>query len=146
MSKTVQARTISLLDQAFELCAIDGFNLSHASMTSPEALLALRELPRTNPTLYDEISANRSIGEENEVEEDTFSPENEIDGSDETDIPTEVVRSLVVSNGRNIGDGYGLDNDGTIVRVRVGTAEGTSLIEDKGTVELGRGHRAKTGS
>jgi len=54
--------------------------------------LALRELPQTNPTLYDEISANRSIGEEsNEVEEDTFSPENEIDGSDETDIPTEVV-------------------------------------------------------
>jgi hypothetical protein len=61
-------------------------------MTSPEALLALRELPRTNPTLYDEISANRSVGEENEVEEDAFSPENEIDGSDGTDIPTEVVR------------------------------------------------------
>ena len=60
-------------------------------MTSPEALLALCELPQTNPTLYDEISANRSVGEENEVEEDTFSPENEIDGSDETDIPTEVV-------------------------------------------------------
>jgi hypothetical protein len=107
--------------------------------------LALRELPQTNPTLYDEISANYSVGEEsNEVEEDAFSPENKIDGSDETDIPTEVVRSLVVSDGRNIGDGYGLDNDGTIVRV--GTAEGTSLIEDKGTVELGRGHRAKTGS
>jgi hypothetical protein len=114
-------------------------------MTSPEALLALRELPRTNPTLYDEISANCSIGEEsNEIEEDAFSPENEIDGSDETDIPTEVVRSLVVSDGRNIGDGYGLDNDGTIVRV--GAAEGTSLIEDKGMVELGRGHRVKTGS
>src|ERR1700722_4056228 len=107
-------------------------------MTSPEALLALRELPWTNPTLYDEISANRSVGEENEVEEDAFSPENGIDGSDETDIPTEVVQSLVVSNSCNIG------NDGTIVRV--GTAEGTSLIEDKGTVELWRGHRAKTGS
>ena len=53
-------------------------------------------------------------------------------------------KSLVVSDGRNIGDGYGLDNDGTIVRV--GAAEGTSLIEDKGMVELGRGHRAKTGS
>ena len=60
-------------------------------MTSPEALLALCELPWTNPTLYDEISANGSVGEENEIEEDTFSPENKIDGSDETDIPTEVV-------------------------------------------------------
>jgi hypothetical protein len=107
--------------------------------------LALCELPWTNLTLYDEISANRSIGEEsNKVEEDTFSPENEIDGSNEIDIPTEVVRSLVVSDGRNIGNGYGLDNNGTIVRV--GTAEGTSLIEDKGAIELGRGHRAKTGS
>ena len=114
-------------------------------MTSPDALLALRELPRTNPTLYDEISANRSVGEEtNEVEEDAFSPENEIDGSDGSEIPTEVVRSLVVSDGRTIDDGYGLDKDGTIVRV--GAAEGASLIEDKGTVELGRGHRAKTGS
>jgi len=41
-------------------------------------------------------------------------------------------------------DSYGLDNDGTIVRV--GTAEGTSLIEDKGMVELWRGHCVKTGS
>jgi len=70
------------------MCTIDGFNLSHASMTSPEALLALRELPRTNPTLYDEISANRSVGEEsNEVEEDAFSPERRNDGSMKTDIP-----------------------------------------------------------
>ena len=88
--------------------------------------MALCELPRTNPTLYDKISANHSIGEEsNKVEEDTFSPENEIHGSDATDIPTEVVRSLVVSNGRNIGDGYGLDNNGTIVRV--GAAKGTLI-------------------
>ena len=101
--------------------------------------------PSDQPTLYDEISANHSIGEEsNEVEEDAFSSENEIDGSDETDIPTEVVRSLVISDGHNIGNGYGLDNDGTIVRV--GAAEGTSLIEDEGMVELGRGHCVKTGS
>ena len=114
-------------------------------MTSPDALLALRELPRTNPTLYDEISANHSVGEEsNKVEEDAFSPENEIDGSDGSEIPTEVVWLLVISDGRNIDDGYGLDNDGTIVRV--GAAEGASLIEDKGMVELGWGHRVKTGS
>ena len=37
-----------------------------------------------------------------------------------------------------------IDNDGTIVRV--GTAEGTLLIEDKGMVELGQGHHTKTGS
>jgi hypothetical protein len=48
--------------------------------------------------------------------------------------------NLVISNGH----GYGLDNNGTIVRV--GTAEGASLIEDNGTVELGQGHRVKTGS
>ena len=34
----------------------------------------------------------------------------------------------------------------TVMVLRVGTAEGTSLIEDKGTVELGWGHRVKTGS
>ena len=114
-------------------------------MTSLEALLALHELPWTNPTLYDKISANCSIGEDrNEVEDKPFSPEKEIDGSDETDIPTEIVWSLVISNSCNIGDGYGLDNDGTIVRV--GTAEGTLLIEDKGTVELGQGYHMKTGS
>jgi hypothetical protein len=60
-------------------------------MTSPEALLAVCELPWTNPTLYDKISANHSIGEESNKVEDAFSLENEIDSSDGSEIPTEVV-------------------------------------------------------
>jgi hypothetical protein len=52
--------------------------------------------------------------------------------------------SLVISDGHNIDDSYGLDNNGTIVKV--GAAEGALLIEDNGTVELGQGHHTNTGS
>ena len=53
--------------------------------------MAVCELPWTNPTLYDKISANHSIGEESNKVEDAFSLENEIDSSDGSEIPTEVV-------------------------------------------------------
>jgi hypothetical protein len=37
--------------QAFEMCRVGNWNLSHASLTSPEALAGLRDLRTTNPTL-----------------------------------------------------------------------------------------------
>ncbi|KAJ7870626.1 hypothetical protein B0H14DRAFT_3439978 [Mycena olivaceomarginata] len=44
------------ITHAFEMCRVGDWNLSHASLTSPEALAGLRELRTTNPALYDALN------------------------------------------------------------------------------------------
>jgi hypothetical protein len=138
---------IECLVQAFELFRVGKFNLSHASLTSPDALSALRQLPVTNPALYHEITAgkaNESTGDD----EPTFSPEAE-DGSD---IPIDVVRSVVIA-GRCVVDRYKIDEEGSIIRT--GVAEDSEAEIDEANSEagvimlaanLGCGHRSKVGS
>jgi hypothetical protein len=40
------------------MCRVGTFNQSHVSLTSPEALTALRKLAISNPTLYKEFTAS----------------------------------------------------------------------------------------
>jgi hypothetical protein len=91
------------------------FDLSHDSLTSAEALATLRQLPITNPPLDHEISTTETC----RITEDTEPPfPAEAEQGDESDIPIDVVRSVVVAEGCMV-DGYKLDVDGDIVRTRV---------------------------
>ncbi|KAK7467425.1 hypothetical protein VKT23_004479 [Stygiomarasmius scandens] len=47
-----------LVKKAFELCRVPdtSLNLSHKSLTSPEAMKMLRELPKTNPKLFAQLT------------------------------------------------------------------------------------------
>jgi len=81
--------------QAFEMCRVGNFNCSHDSLTSVEALAALRELPQTNPALHEALLQDRTetAGEtEPEFEDDTC-----WDGDDDGDVPVAVVVTHVVS-------------------------------------------------
>ena len=46
--------------QAFRLCRSGNFNLSHESITSPEALRALREIQQNNPDKWSKIALHKS--------------------------------------------------------------------------------------
>lgn len=125
------------------------FNLSHACLTSAEALSALRQLPITNPSLHHEITGGKTSGC-TEDDEPVFSAET--DQGDGSDIPIDVVRSVVMAEG-SVVDGYKLDEEGSIVRTGVaeneeqqaseGDAEGS---DTEPAAELGRGRRVKIGS
>jgi len=86
------------------------FNLSQESLTSPEALSALCELPKSNPALYWEL-----VGppEEAEGSEDKFSE----DFEDASDIPVDVVLNLITLGSRHVEEGFKIDNEGCVVQV-----------------------------
>jgi hypothetical protein len=71
------------------LCRTGNFNLSHASLTSAQALSALRKLPTTNPTLYSEITRSE-VGDTMTDNEPAFSAD--IQGEDDgCDIPVDII-------------------------------------------------------
>jgi hypothetical protein len=125
------------------------FNLSHACLTSAEALLALRQLPITNPSLHHEITGGKT-SRCTEDDEPVFSAET--DQGDGSDIPIDVVRSVVMAEG-SVVDGYKLDEEGSIVRTGVAENEEQQAGEDDAeasvivpAAELGRGRRVKISS
>jgi hypothetical protein len=101
------------------LCRTGNFNLSHDSLTSAPALFALRKLPNTNPTLYHEITSSR-MNETTTEDEQAFSDKIETKG-DGSDIPVDVVQSVIMFEGDMEEDGNSLP-----------------LVD-----VLGHGHRAK---
>jgi hypothetical protein len=82
--------------QAPETRRVGKYNLSHASLTSATTLTALRLLPKTNPTLYDEICTDK-IDISSGGEEPAFPVDN--DQCDGSDIPIDVIRLTVMSGG-----------------------------------------------
>jgi DDE superfamily endonuclease len=130
--------------QAFEMCRVGDFNCSHASLTSVEALDALRQLPKTNPSLYKQF-----IGEceDNGTTEDETEPEFSEDGGDMdgSDVPIDVIVSLVVKE--TIEQGFEVDSEGRVERT--GTSEDIDAEIPKVVdvpLILGRGKRSKTAS
>ena len=122
------------------------FNLSHACLTSAEALSALRQLPITNPSLHHEITGGKT-SRCTEDDEPVFSAET--DQGDGSDILIDVVQSVVMAEG-SVVDGYKLDEEGSIVRTGVAEnkvgeddAEASVIVP---AAELGRGRRVKIGS
>ncbi|KAH9971063.1 hypothetical protein BJV74DRAFT_889431 [Russula compacta] len=131
-----------LIMKAFEMCHVGNFNCSQASLTSLDALTALRNLPKSNPTLYKQFTGKcEDIPTADGEEEPTFFEGEEID--DDSDIPMEVIRSQVMENG--LGQGFETNEEGQIERN--GIAED---IEAKITILavllMGCGQRTKTAS
>ena len=129
------------------MCCVGEFNLSHASLTSAATLTALRLLPKTNPELYNEISAHTTNCHAGE--EPTFSmADNDTDKG--CDIPIDVIRSAVMAGGSVTDEGFAIDEEGVVVWTGVAEEleeiEGAEEADPIVRVELGRGRRAKIGS
>ena len=129
------------------MCRVGEFNLSHVSLTSVATLATLRLLPKTNPKLYEEISADTTHFHSGE-EPTFFTPDNDLD--DGCDIPIDVIRSTVMAGGSVVDEGFAIDDGGVVVQT--GVAEELEAIEEAEKVgnnvlvELGRGRRVKIGS
>jgi hypothetical protein len=54
------------------MCRVGEFNLSQASLTSPAALTALRQLANTNTALYHENTGGNTVTEAAKNEEPDF--------------------------------------------------------------------------
>jgi len=95
------------------MCRIGDFNCSQESLISGEALAALRDLLRTNPDLHKEITGQEEPEQTGE-DESTFSLDHEL--LDDTDIPTDVVIDHVVSDGKQVEQGFMVDGNGMVTR------------------------------
>ncbi|KAF7371625.1 DDE superfamily endonuclease [Mycena venus] len=115
-----------LVLKAWELCAAGPFNRSQASLASPAALAALRDLPNTNPTLHAELNG-LSTPAEDVVQKNLFSKNEEsYDYNDESDVPVDIVIGYVMLRGLDaLPTGFAVAEDGGIVRN--GTAEDTEV-------------------
>jgi hypothetical protein len=73
------------------MCHIGTINQSHASLTLPEALTALRKLAISNPSLYKELTASTHNNTADEDTEPDYFAELEDSGVvDESDTPVDV--------------------------------------------------------
>jgi len=106
--------------EAFELCRIGNLNCSHTSLTSPDTLAALRELPKSNPGLYRELLGAGEAPPLGAVDGDEEPFADEVE--DDSDIPITAVVSHVASGRLDIAGGFEVLGDGSIGRV--------SLVED----------------
>jgi hypothetical protein len=125
------------------MCRVGEFNLSHASLTSAATLATLRLLPKTNPKLYEEISADTTHFHPGE-EPAFFTPDNDLD--DGCDIPIDVIRSTVMAGGSVVDEGFAIDDEGVVVRTGVAEELEAIEVDNNVPVELGRGRRVKIGS
>jgi hypothetical protein len=125
------------------MCRVGDFNLSHDSLTSAPALTTLCELPITNPTLHQEISTGKMNTEDDLDDEPTFSIEAP---NDSCDIPINIVRSAVMSDGVVSAEGFAIDDKGGIVRTLVAEETEGDEGENASPVELGCGRHAKIGT
>jgi len=123
------------------MCRIGDFNCSQESLTSREALSALCDLLRTNPDLHKEI-ASQEEPEPTGKDESTFSLDHEL--LDDTDIPTDVVIDHVVSDGKQVEQGFMVDGNGIVTRDSV--AEELEMGDAGNDVEAvcGRGQHVRT--
>ncbi|KAJ7668614.1 hypothetical protein DFH06DRAFT_916448, partial [Mycena polygramma] len=66
----------AIITKAFEMCRVGDFDLSQASLTSPEALGRLRRLREENPALHAELTQSApdalAVVPTSNVEEDMF--------------------------------------------------------------------------
>ena len=104
---------------------VGDLNCSHTSLTSPDTLAALRELPKTNPRLHRELlgvdETSPPLVDNSDPEEEPFADEVE----DDSDIPIATVASHMASGRLDVGEGFEVLGDGGIGRV--GLAEETDV-------------------
>ena len=98
------------------MCRVGVFNQSHASLTSPEALSALRKLATENPILYNEFTANIHSTTAEGVEPDYFTEPDDIGVVDESDTPVDVAIEHVLAESAGAPHGFVVRDDGALAR------------------------------
>jgi hypothetical protein len=130
--------------KAFERCRIGDFNCSQGSLTSANALAALRELPQSNPNLHNALTKSE-LNCDDEAEPD-FSEDNDT-VEDDSDIPVAVVAAHVISGGAEVLEGFGVNEVGSLVCSAAveDIGEGDDVAASPAQPQvMGRGHRRKT--
>lgn len=124
------------------MCRIGDFNASQASLTSADALMALRNLPKSNPTLYKQFTGEMDDTAMTEPEEPAFFENEVID--DDSDIPMDVILSHIMDEG--VGHGFEANDEGGIERIGVAEEVEAEIAVVAPPLILGRGKRTKTTS
>ena len=125
------------------MCRIGNFNASQASLTSADALTALRNLPRSNPALYKQFTGEaEGTIMINEPEEQAFS-ENEV-VEDDSDIPMDVILSHIMEE--DLGHGFEANDEGQIERTGIAEDVESEVAAVAALLILGHGKRTKTTS
>ncbi|KAF8187911.1 hypothetical protein K438DRAFT_1972604 [Mycena galopus ATCC 62051] len=134
----------NIITKAFEMCRVGNWNLSQASLTSPEALAGLRDLRNTNAALHSALTQVTEIDPTSE-EADHGNAEDPYQGTEvynDCDVPLAVVSDLLLSG--SVATNFTVNAEGGITRS--GDAEASDAEEDEEEVEpaaLGRGQRRK---
>ncbi|KAG6807350.1 hypothetical protein H0H92_007890 [Tricholoma furcatifolium] len=97
------------------------FGFPEKELTSLETLSVLRNLPKTDPDFYRELTEAAEVvsGVSESSEEPTYSNNFE----DDSAVPMDVVLQCMAGNG--LRDGFGVDDHGSITRV--GSAESMEI-------------------
>jgi hypothetical protein len=111
------------------MCRVGNWNLSQASLTSPEALAGLRELRTTNPTLHAALTQTIELSEETD-NGDGDDPFQGADVYDDCDIPLAVVSDHLLSGG-SLAANFVVGVEGGITRC--GDYSFSDLIQRRGT-------------
>ena len=124
------------------MCRIGDFNASQASLTSADALTALRNLPKSNPALYKQLTGETEGTTVDEPEEPAFFESDMID--DDSDIPMDVILSHIMEE--DLGHGFEADDEGKIERIGIGEDVESDIAAIAAPLILGCGKRTKTTS
>ncbi|KAJ7154527.1 hypothetical protein C8R46DRAFT_1041562 [Mycena filopes] len=128
------------------MCRIGDYNLSQASLTSPEALGRLRRLRDENPALHAELTQttpDTSVAPASEIEEEAFT---DVDVHDDSDIPLAVISSLLTSGPASLAAEFAAGPTGGLVRTGDAEQSDTEAGPAPAPVTLGRGQRKKIGT
>lgn len=117
------------------MCRVGTFNQSHTSLTSPEALTALRKLATSNPTLYKEFTAGFHNSRAGEGTEPDYFAELEDNGVvDESDTPVDVVIEHIIKESAGAPRGFLVHEDGSLARS--GRIENPDDVDDASDEEV----------
>ncbi|KAG1835809.1 hypothetical protein F4604DRAFT_1944121 [Suillus subluteus] len=137
-----------LIKKAFALCKAgedDKSNLSFESLTSIDTLRDLRDLPRTDPDMWQRIQLRSTTTRINDdsVDAEVSLPEDDVVESDGVDdeAPLEVVLEHIMSDKTYVPEGYIMGTDGSLI-VDSAADKHCDMIspsDSEGIEEAGRG-------
>ncbi|KAG2065561.1 hypothetical protein BDR04DRAFT_1234494 [Suillus decipiens] len=137
-----------LIKKAFALCKAgedDKTNLSFTSLTSIDTLQALRDLPRTDPDMWQHIQPHSSNNDSADGAE-VFLPEDDMVKSDgvNDEAPLEVVLEHIMSGKAYVPEGYIMDTDGSLIVDGAADKHHEVIFPSEGIEEAGRGKQQCT--
>jgi hypothetical protein len=100
--------------QAFRLCKSGDFNLSHESITSPEALRALREIQRSDPEKWSKINIRKDTEAADNAGEEESPFKAEIEDDSAITVPELVASLPLIANGSKLVGNIAVTPEGQI--------------------------------